>query len=147
MIEKKPRYILGRKDKTVSILSLLHGSNIFGGGSGIAAKKEVLLSIPFNNDLYSEDFDWWIRIIFAGIKIKYIPISLVRYRVHKKNMTSNFAKIFTYNLKIFNRLFIYSIVLLLSFLIGYVKSSLSLISKIIKLLSFKILYLIDNFIK
>ena len=39
--------------------------------------------------IYCEDYDWWIRILLAEIKINYLPISLVKYRVHNKNMTSN----------------------------------------------------------
>ncbi len=129
LLKKKPRYKLGKKAKTVSILSLIHGNNIWGGGSGIAARKEILLSIPFNNDLYSEDYDWWIKVILAEIKIKYIPISLVSYRVHHNNMTSNLFNIFIYNQKIFNKIIKKSILLFFAFILGSSKSILIFLIK------------------
>ena len=138
LINKKPSYKLGKKGKIVSLRSILYGNNIYGGGSGIAARKEVLLSIPFNNDLYSEDFDWWLRIILAEIKIEYIPISLVKYRVHNKNMTSNNKKIFKYNQKLFYKLIYKSIILFFTFVIGYLRSCLSIVIKSLILISFKI---------
>ena len=134
-IKKKPIYNFGEKFKEVSPLSLLHGNNIWGGGSGIAARKEILLSIPFNNDSYSEDYDWWIKIILAEIKISYIPISLVKYRVHDSNMTSNLLNIFKYNTKLFNKLMYKSLILFLTFISGTLRLSFStLIKSLIKLL-------------
>lgn len=50
------------------MISILHGNNIWGGGSGIFARREVLLSISFNSDLYSEDYDWWLKIFLYPYK-------------------------------------------------------------------------------
>ena len=50
-INQKPRFLLGRKFKTISISDLLFGSNIFGGGSGIAARKEIFLTFPFDKSI------------------------------------------------------------------------------------------------
>ena len=93
---------MGKKKKFIKLIYLLFGSNIFGGGSAIAALKEIVLAIPFNEEyLFCEDYDWWIKILLAEIKIEYLPISLVKYRVHKKNMTLNYSKILNYNYQIF----------------------------------------------
>ena len=115
--------LLGHKKKLIDIKYLLYADNIFGGGSGIAARKEILQAIPFNDDLYSEDYDWWIKIILSGIKIEYLPYSLVKYRTHKNNMTSNFLKIYFFNLKIFKDLIIKSFILFFASVIGFLKST------------------------
>ena len=81
---KKFKYKLGKIKRQVSLISLIYGDNIFGGGSGIAAKKEIFLTIPFNEDLYSEDYDWWVKVLLADINVEYIPEALVRYRIHDK---------------------------------------------------------------
>ena len=137
LIKKGPSYKLGRSRKRISIRSILYANNIWGGGSGISARKEILLSIPFNNNLFSEDYDWWIKIFLAEITVEYIPISLVNYRVHKKNMTSNYLNIFKYNLKLFHKLFYKSTILFLTFIFGYFKSCLSILSKALKIFSMK----------
>lgn len=128
----KKKYHLGRKKKFINIFSLIAGDNIFGGGSGIAGKKEIFLSIPFNQEFYSEDYDWWIKIILSEIKVEYLPISLVRYRSHNSNMTLNSFKIYFYNAKIFNKLFIKSVILFSTFIVGYFKIIIKLNIKLIK---------------
>ena len=138
-LKNGPSYNLGKKRKIVSILSVLYGNNIWGGGSGISARKEILLSIPFNNDLYSEDYDWWVKILLAEIKVEYIPIPLVRCRVHKKNMTSNYLNIFKYNLKLFDKLFYKSTILFFTFIFGYFRSCVSILIKALKIVSLKII--------
>ena len=121
---QKPKFILGKKSKMISKSDLLFGSNIFGGGSSIAGLKEIFLSLPFDKTyLFCEDFNWWIKVILAEIKIQYIPISLVRYRTHKNNMTSNFLKIYFFNLKIFKGLIIKSYFLFFASVIGFLKST------------------------
>ena len=138
LIKKGPSYKLGKESKILSIRSLLYANNIWGGGSGISARKEILLSIPFNNDLYSEDYDWWVKIFMAEIKVEFIPKPLVSYRVHKKNMTTNYLKIFKYNLKLFNKMFYKSTILFITFIFGYFRSCLSIIIKVLKIVSLKI---------
>ena len=72
----------------------------------------LFLSIPFDKYyLSSEDYDWWIKILLADIKVIYIPESLVRYRIHNKNMTRKFLKIYFYNIKIFNKIIVKSVIL------------------------------------
>lgn len=131
-LNKKTKYHLGRKKKFVNIFSLTAGDNIFGGGSGIAGKKEIFLSIPFNKEFYSEDYDWWIKIILSEIKVEYLPKSLVRYRSHNSNMTLNSFKIYFYNAKIFNKVFIKSVILFSTFIVGYFKIIIKLSIKLIK---------------
>ena len=132
-INQNPKFLLGKKKKFITLFDLKLGSNIFGGGSGIASRKEIILSIPFDKQyLFCEDYDWWIRILLAETKVEYIPSSLVRYRVHKDNMTTNFIKIFRYNIRLFNKLIFKSIILLLSSTIGYVRCTLNLIFKLFK---------------
>ena len=120
---KKFNSLLGRKKKVIGIKYLLYADNIFGGGSGIAARKEILQAIPFNDNLYSEDYDWWIKIILSGIRIEYLPYSLVKYRTHKNNMTSNFLKIYLFDLKIFKDFIIKSFILFIASIFGFLKSS------------------------
>ena len=123
-IYQKPKFILGKKAKIINMKELLFGSNIFGGGSGIAGRKEIFLSLPFNeNYLFCEDFYWWIKVVLAEIKIEYLPYPLVKYRTHKNNMTSNFFKIYLFNIKIFKDLIIKSFILFISSIFGFLKSS------------------------
>ena len=131
--KKKTKFHLGKFKKIVNLFYLTSGDNIFGGGSGIAGKKEIFLSIPFNNDLFSEDYDWWIKILLAEIKVEYLPISLVRYRSHDTNMTLNFFNIYFYNAKIFNKVFLKSVILLITFIVGYLKMILKIALKITKI--------------
>ncbi len=139
-LNKKPKFIIGKEKKYIKLIYLLFGSNIFGGGSAIAALKEIVLAIPFNEQyIFCEDYDWWIRILLAEIKIKYLPISLVKYRVHNKNMTSNILKIFNYNIKIFNKILYKSLILLLTFFIGFLRSFLSFSIKLIKIIWLKLI--------
>lgn len=116
-----PKYHLGKDKMIVPLFYLMSGDNIFGGGSSIAGKKEIFLTVPFNSELYSEDYDWWIKILLAEIKVEYIPKSLVRYRVHGKNMTSNYKKVYFYNSKLFNRILIKSFILFCTFFNGYLR--------------------------
>jgi len=123
-INQKPKFILGKKPKIITSKDLLFGSNIFGGGSGIAGRKEIFLSIPFDeNYLFCEDFFWWIKVILAKIKIEYLPYPLVKYRTHKNNMTSNFLKIYFFDLKIFKDLIINSLILFIASVFGFLKST------------------------
>ena len=140
---KKFKYNLGKIKKQVSLITLIYGDNIFGGGSGIAAKKEIFLTIPFNEDLYSEDYDWWVKVLLADIKVEYIPEALVRYRIHDKNMTSNYKKIYFYNLKLFNKILNKSFILLLTFINGYLRIIIKLIIKLLlkNIISLKIFFL------
>lgn len=129
----KPRFTMGKKNKIISLKNLIFGSNIFGGGSAIAAWKEIVIAIPFNEKYYfCEDYDWWIKVLLADIEINYIPISLVKYRVHNQNMTSNNFKIYLFNIKIFNKIIIKSTILFVTFFSGYIRSTISLILKLTK---------------
>ena len=131
---------MGKKKKYIKLIYLLFGSNIFGGGSAIATLKEIVLAIPFNEEYkFCEDYDWWIKILLAEIKIEYLPISLVKYRVHNKNMTSNYLKIIYYNSQILNKIIYKALVLFLTSFIGYLRSIISILIKSIKIIWLKIL--------
>ena len=137
-INQKPRFLLGRKFKNIYLNDLLFGSNIFGGGSGIAGRKEIFLTFPFDeNYLFCEDFFWWTKLILAEIKIEYIPYPLVKYRTHKKNMTTNFLKIYFFNLKIFKNLIIKSFILLIASAFGFLKSTIKILILLPSYFSFK----------
>jgi len=139
-LNQKPKFIMGKKKKFIKLIYLLFGSNIFGGGSAIATLKEIVLAIPFNEEyLFCEDYDWWIKILLAEIKIEYLPISLVKYRVHNKNMTSNYLKILYFNFQIFNKIIYKSLILFLTFIIGFLRSFLSVLIKSIKIILLKIM--------
>ena len=136
--DQRPKFLMGKKRKLIKIKDLLMGSNIFGGGSGIACIREVVLAIPFNKEFdFCEDFDWWIKVILAEIKVEYYPINLVKYRVHKENMTSNFFRIYKFNTKILKKLLYISLVLFFAFLNGYLKSSINFLIKFLKYLLLK----------
>ena len=106
----------------------------------IATLKEIVIAIPFNKEyIFCEDYDWWIKILLAEIKIEYLPISLVKYRVHNKNMTSNYLKILDYNSQIFNKIIYKSLILFLTSFIGFLKSLLSVLIKSIKIICLKII--------
>ena len=78
----------GEKNKRLISKSMLAGANRFGGGSSIAAKRCILLALPFSRDFrYCEDFEWWSRVLFVGIEVQYLGTSLVNYRTHANNMT------------------------------------------------------------
>ena len=135
---QKPRFILGEKSKIISTVDLLLGSNIFGGGSGIAGRREIFLSFPFDETyLFCEDFFWWTKVILGGIKIEYIPYPLVKYRTHKSNMTLNFLKIYFFNLKIFKDLIYKSFILFIASAYGFLKSTLKVLSLLVSYYSSK----------
>ena len=137
---KKPKFIMGKKRRFVELIFLLFGSNIFGGGSAIATLKEIVLAIPFNEKYaFCEDYDWWIKLILAEIKIEYLPISLVKYRVHKNNMTSKHQKIFKYNIKIFNKMIYKALILFFTFIFGILKSILNILLIFIKQIVLKLI--------
>ena len=145
---QNPKFILGKKEKIIPIIFLILASNIFGGGSSIAAWREVFITIPFENDYsFCEDYDWWIKVFLAEIKVKYIPISLVKYRVHSNNMTTSFMKIYLYNFKIFNKLFIKSFILLATFVTGYLRTIIGIMLKLVKYFLNFISDKINNLIK
>ena len=143
---QKPKFLMGKEKILISLKHILFGSNIFGGGSGIAALKEVILTIPFNEKYtFCEDYDWWIKILLSEIKIQYLPNALVKYRVHSKNMTSSYLNIFKFNLKIFDKLFYKSIILFLASIVVFFRSIISIIFKSIRLVTAKLLKEIKKF--
>lgn len=137
---QNPKFTIGGEKKFIPLIYILFASNIFGGGSAIASLKEIVLAIPFNEEYeYCEDYDWWIKILLAEIKIQYIPISLTKYRVHSQNMTSNYSKIIQYNLKIFNKMIYKSILLFSTSIIGFLRSFSNFLIKSIRICSLRII--------
>jgi glycosyltransferase involved in cell wall biosynthesis len=93
--------ILGLSDRQLNRTNLLNGANIFGGGSAIACHAQVVEMFNFSPAYrYCEDYEWWIRIILAGISVRYLGESHVSYRVHDSNMTGVKRDIFYFTLKI-----------------------------------------------
>lgn len=81
---------LGRTSRLLSEATLLHGDNIYGGGSTICCTIHVAKAIQFDDKLNScEDFDWWRRVHLSGAKIFYCGQDLVSYRRHTSNMGGN----------------------------------------------------------
>ena len=108
------RYLLGPLQKKVSLSSLIQGTNLYGGGSSICVRKNIISSIPFNEHLnYCEDYEWWTRLIIADVKIEYIPKPLVKYRTHQSNMTSRIFITSKFKLIVFSKLLIKGIILLI----------------------------------
>ena len=129
---QKQRYLLGRFKKKVSLSSLIQGTNIYGGGSSICVRKNILSSIPFNKDLnYCEDYEWWTRLLIADVKIEYIPKPLVKYRTHNKNMTSRIFITSNFKLMVFLKLFQKGVILLIGSSVFFVKTLISLAINII----------------
>lgn len=97
---------LGLVDVTLGPGHLLGGANIFGGGSAIAAKKEIVRAFPFSGEfIFCEDFEWWTRILLAGVMVRYLGESLIHYRTHSSNMTRSVTKISYFSLKLSAQLF------------------------------------------
>ncbi len=96
---------LGPEDRTIGLAQLMRGANIFGGGSSIAARRAVVQVLPFSPKFrYCEDFEWWIRIVMASVKVRYLGDSLVSYRTHSTNMTGSAWRIVRFNFLIVGRL-------------------------------------------
>lgn len=94
------------------------GSNIFGGGSSISATKSLLKLFPFSAEYrYCEDYEWWVRLLIADIKIYYLSLPLVKYRTHSSNMTRAIFTITSFSLKISKMMLYKGIWLILSGLI------------------------------
>jgi glycosyltransferase involved in cell wall biosynthesis len=92
---------LGKLTKEITARDLLGGSNKFGGGSSIASKRYIVLALPFSSKFrYCEDFEWWSRILLAGIRVQYLGVSLVKYRTHASNMTNSVGLISRFGWKL-----------------------------------------------
>ena len=102
---------LGYIDRDIGVRELFYGTNVFGGGSSIATHKAVIGLFPFNRNFkYCEDYEWWIRIILAGLSVKYVGQSLVSYRTHTSNMTSSVLKIQFFCIKVAQYLLLQSLI-------------------------------------
>ncbi len=114
---------LGMNNKVLTVLDLLRGANVFGGGSSIAAKRALVQLFPFSPTFhYCEDFEWWSRILSSSIQVKYLGTSLVSYRTHANNMTGAVLKIIFYNLLVARRIGLLSLYLSVSSLMILLKS-------------------------
>jgi len=90
---------LGHHDRTIKLSINLPGDNVYGGGSSIAARKSLLVEIPFKTSLaYCEDLDWWLSVLGTDRNIKYIGLDLVSYRSHRTNMTKQKLMIYYYTM-------------------------------------------------
>lgn len=101
---------LGVFDKVISDVNKLPGDNVFGGGSSIVAKRDIICRFPFDPKMaYCEDFHWWLCIINNNISVKYLGLDLVSYRAHNTNMTKRNWLIFKFSvyavLKVKNKSF------------------------------------------
>lgn len=114
---------LGFISKKLSFLDLVLGSNLFGGGSAIAAKRYILLTFPFAPEFkYCEDFEWWSRVLLARVDVYYIVKMLVMYRTHASNMTSSRRQISYYDFKIASTHLQYSLLLFVSGVCTYIRA-------------------------
>jgi glycosyltransferase involved in cell wall biosynthesis len=101
---------LGVRDRTIGMADVIKGANIFGGGSSIAVRRAVVQVLPFSSQFrYCEDFEWWIRVLLASVKVRYLGDSLVCYRTHATNMTGSGWSIVYFNFKIVGKLLIQAI--------------------------------------
>lgn len=132
---------LGMSDRIVAASNSVIGANVFGGGSSIGVKKFVVQAIPFSPDyLYCEDFHWWLRVLFSGIKVRYLGADLVQYRTHNSNMTNKIFDISTYGFKLALELFTLSFTIAATALMVSLRSicRLALVPLIRWLYSFKV---------
>lgn len=78
---------------TLASLSEHFWGNRFGGGSSICCRHSLIETITFNERMRSaEDIEWIIRCVLAEVRIGYINLPLVCYRVHGQRMTSSINK-------------------------------------------------------
>lgn len=127
-IVKIKKTYLGAKNKLINKNTIIYGSNIYGGGSSLSAKKEIFILFPFDENLkYCEDYDWWLRVLIADFKVAYISKPLVKYRVHTNNMTSHQFVIFKYKLIVIKSLFLKGFLISIGSFVGILRSFISLI--------------------
>lgn len=125
---QKPQLLHGKKSKIITLNSLINGTNVYGGGSSILTKREIVLSIKFKDNLsYSEDYDWFVRLLLADVNIQYLPYPLVKYRSHNNNATNNKMKLNLVATKAFFLFLLKSIYLLSGSIVGIIKSLLKLL--------------------
>ena len=105
-------------------------SNLIGGGSSISGSTSVFRAIKFINYQYCEDWDFWIRSYLAGIKIVQISEELVTYRIHSKRMTKNLKKTYYFENLIRLKFLFKSILFLFGLIIGFLKSTLVILIRI-----------------
>ena len=135
-IVNNKKSFLGTHNKLINKKTIIYGANIYGGGSSLSANKEVFTLFQFNENLkYCEDYDWWLRVLSADIKVAYIGKPLVKYRVHDNNMTSHQFVIFKYKLIVIKALFVKGFLIIIGSLIGILRSFFSLIFGILLNLS------------
>jgi len=80
---------LGHRSRYIGPAHIMSGTNKFGGGSSISAKKWVICAVRFNKEYaFCEDLEWWFRVLLSGCSVYYIAENLVSYRTHGQNMTS-----------------------------------------------------------
>jgi glycosyltransferase involved in cell wall biosynthesis len=127
-ISEKNLSMLGTSDRPINSGYLLRGSNIFGGGSSIAANRAILAAFPFSPDYrYCEDFEWWSRVLLAGIPTIYLGASLVDYRTHSNNMTGSVRAISKFNFRLAWEIMGKGLILVLSSLAIIFRASLQML--------------------
>lgn len=119
---------LGPDDLNIELSALWRGANVLGGGSSIAVRKSTVELMPFSEKFrYCEDFEWWSRLLIAGISVKYLGKSLVSYRTHDSNMTQSKREIVAFNFRISRQLFAKSLNILISSQMLFLKSVLKML--------------------
>ncbi len=101
---KDERIIDNKKkpEKEIDFEELLMRDPIFA--VTVMVRKEVFDKVgPYDESLYVDDWDMWLRIAFAGFRIGYIDDYLAIYRLHETNMTKNWRIIQEDVLKILNK--------------------------------------------
>jgi glycosyltransferase involved in cell wall biosynthesis len=85
---------LGRPiELSISSLAQNAYGNRYGGGSSLCARTNVVQVVRFNEKMKScEDIEWILRCLFSGLRLGFIPIPLVIYRIHHNRMTGNILK-------------------------------------------------------
>ena len=72
----------------VSLLSVLEGRTCPANPGSIVRRETILRLGGYDSSVDSwDDFDMWLRILYAGGKIAYQKDPLVRYRVHGRNLS------------------------------------------------------------
>lgn len=113
---------IGLNSRFLTSSDLIYSSNVYGGGSGIACLKTVLTLFPFDATLRSsEDFDWWVRILLANLKVWYEADDLVSYRRHRSNMTGRILTMSRFSLIVQSRKLTIGLILLFSSIHGSIR--------------------------
>lgn len=91
IIDENSKIISMFKDKEYEHQAAELYHNFFGNGSTSLIHRNMFGIVgKFNETMpYNDDYEFWLRwVLKYGLKMKYLPITTLRYRVHPKSLTN-----------------------------------------------------------